>query len=79
MIKVGDKVKGFVFDSYGGSNHWNYRIFEGIEGTVTRIKEEQGIFCIEFPETHPGKWYPIDEYLKIQSQQREEKLKELGI
>ena len=75
MIKVGDKVKGFVTNG----NHWNSRIFEGIEGTVTRIKEEQGIFCIEFPETHPGKWYPIDEYLKIQSQQREERLKELGI
>jgi len=77
MIKVGDKLKGFRFSghmlSYDPENYY------GLEGTVTFVEQEYDRFMIEFEDDSKWGWtwwYPLSEYIK---QQREEKLKELGI
>ena len=48
---------------------------EGKEGTVLDVDTAMDIFQIEFDDGQKW-WYPLGEYLE---QQREERLKELGI
>ena len=92
MIKVGDKAKGFRFDTSSGVR-WNYLMeqFVGVEGIAISIRPKMNELVIGFigtpihvdtlrvmpAEPNMQHWiYPLDEYLVLQ---REEKLKELGI
>jgi hypothetical protein len=87
MIKVGDKVKGFIFESkstegevgYGLNYHPNMDIYVGVEGEVAQVQEET--FVVKFKNLRNlsdyDMWtYPIADYIEIT---RHERLNELGI
>lgn len=81
MIKVGDIVKGFRFK--GNHTKLSYdpemENYYGVEGSVRFVEQEYDRFMIEFEDGSKwGRtwWYPLSEYIE---QQREEKLKQLGI
>jgi hypothetical protein len=92
MIKRGDKVKGFRFETSSGVR-WNALMepFVGVEGIVRQARPKMNELVIGFigtpihldtlrvmpAEPYMQHWiYPLDEYLVLQ---REEKLKEIGI
>lgn len=81
-MKIGDKAKGFEFtdqmrSKFIAMTSSMYNLI-GVEGTIVEINYDQGGFLICFGFDYNGQawWYPIDEYMKIQ---REERLNELGI
>ena len=90
MIKVGDKAKGFRFETNRFSRyfgvHWNPQMekFIGVEGIVKGVRPEINEVVISFmvtttnvTELHWQYWtYPLDEYLVLQ---REQRLNEIGI
>ena len=92
MIKVGDKAKGFRFETSSELRlpvtyvHWNSQMekFIGVEGIVKAVIPEINELVISFmvtttnvTELHWQHWtYPLDEYLVLQ---REQRLNEIGI
>lgn len=75
MIKIGDRVKGFISSHRKDLDLSYLKRYDGVEGKVTSIKEDLDIFLIEF-EGQVAWWYPLGEYL---GKEREEKLKQLGL
>ena len=79
-MKVGQKAKGFRFDTnitdkIGFIKEMNRYV--GKEGTVTGIRLLKWGGCLEISFDDGEKWsYPMEEYLRIN---REERLNELGI
>ena len=87
MIKVGDKAKGFRFETSSGANRFSWYQMEkfiGVEGIVKGVRPEINELVISFmvtttnvTELHWQHWtYPLDEYLVLQ---REQRLNEIGI
>ena len=79
MIKVGDRVKGFEFAEQRRSlfvamTTPMYNLI-GVDGTIVEIDHDNGSFKIEFGNKTAW-WYPINEYLVLQ---REQRLNEIGI
>ena len=84
-MKIGDRVKGFEFGEqrralFVSMTTHMYNLI-GVDGTIVEIDHDNGTFKIEFGNKNVDNgtsawWYPIDEYMKIQ---REERLKGLGI
>lgn len=84
-MKIGDRVKGFEFTEQRRAKFISmtthmYNLI-GVDGTIVEIDHDNGSFKIEFGNKKADNgtsawWYPIDEYLMIQ---REQRLKELGI
>ena len=89
-MKIGDRVKGFEFGEQRRAKFVSmtthmYNLI-GVDGTIVEIDHDNGTFKIEFGNKNDyyynrdngtsAWWYPIDEYLMIQ---REQRLKELGI
>lgn len=84
-MKIGDRVKGFEFAEQRRAKFISmtthmYNLI-GVDGTIVEIDHDNGSFKIEFGNKNADNgtsawWYPIDEYLMIQ---REQRLKELGI
>ena len=87
MIKVGDRAKGFRFETSSGANRFSWYQMEkfiGVEGIVKGVRPEINELVISFmvtttnvTELHWQHWtYPLDEYLVLQ---REQRLNEIGI
>ena len=87
MIKVGDRAKGFRFETSSGANRFSWYQMEkfiGVEGIVKGVRPEINELVISFmvtttnvTELHWQHWtYPLDEYLALQ---REQRLNEIGI
>lgn len=84
-MKIGDKAKGFRFESYLVNYSYDMDPYVGVEGEIFKIMEDR--FTIIFKEDSLERilrdgsqyhfWtYPLAEYIQIQ---REERLKELGL